>query len=105
MFQPEKRQQVNVAEEISKRLQINYVFGREFKELTRGTKTSPAYHGQTTLSPWPLSNARLIRFREQSIFCRPRWYLPRAPVFQEWLGGRIALVTDVNGGGRKAGHL
>lgn len=91
----------NVAKEISQKLRMNYVFGREFQELTQGTKTSPAYHGQATLSRWPLSNARLIRFREQSSFWRPRWYLPRAPVFQERLGGRIALVTDVNVGGRR----
>jgi endonuclease/exonuclease/phosphatase family metal-dependent hydrolase len=91
----------NIAKEISQKLQMNYVFGREFEELTQGTKTSPAYHGQATLSRWPLSNARLIRFREQSSFWRPRWYLPRAPVFQERLGGRMSLVTEVNAGGRR----
>jgi endonuclease/exonuclease/phosphatase family metal-dependent hydrolase len=91
----------NIAKEISEKLRMNYVFGREFQELTQGTKASPAYHGQATLSRWPLSNARLIRFREQSSFWRPRWYLPRAPVFQERLGGRIALVTDVTVGGRR----
>jgi endonuclease/exonuclease/phosphatase family metal-dependent hydrolase len=90
----------NVAKEISQKLRMNYVFGREFQELTQGTKTSPAYHGQATLSRWPLLNVRLIRFREQSSFWRPRWYLPRTSVFQERLGGRIALVTDVNVGGR-----
>ncbi|HTU48441.1 MAG TPA: endonuclease/exonuclease/phosphatase family protein [Bryobacteraceae bacterium] len=91
----------NVAKEISHKLRMNYVFAREFQELTQGSKTSPAYHGQATLSRWPFSNSRLIRFREQSSFWRPRWYLPRAPVFQERLGGRIALVTDVNVGGRR----
>jgi endonuclease/exonuclease/phosphatase family metal-dependent hydrolase len=90
----------NVAEEISGKLRMNYVFGREFQELTQGSKASPAYHGQATLSRWPLSKARLIRFREQSSFWRPRWYLPRASFFQERLGGRIALVADVNIGGR-----
>jgi endonuclease/exonuclease/phosphatase family metal-dependent hydrolase len=79
---------------------MNYVFGREFEELTQGTKASPAYHGQATLSRWPLSNPRVIRFREQSSFWRPRWYRPRAAVFQDRLGGRIGLVTDVNVGGR-----
>jgi endonuclease/exonuclease/phosphatase family metal-dependent hydrolase len=90
----------NIAKEISQKLRMNYVFAREFQELSQGTKASPAYHGQATLSRWPLSNARLIRFREQSSFWRPRWYLPRASFFQERLGGRIALVTDVNVGGR-----
>jgi len=90
----------NVARDISQKLQMNYVFGREFEELTQGTKASPAYHGQATLSRWPLSNTRMIRFHEQSSFWRPRWYRPRASVFQERLGGRIGLVTDVNVDGR-----
>ena len=42
---------LNVAEEIAQKLRMNYVFGREFQELTQGRRTSPAYHGQATLSP------------------------------------------------------
>src|SRR5882672_9500756 len=57
---------INVAREIAQKLAMNYVFGREFQELTQGTKTSPAYHGQATLSRWPLSNSRIIRFQKQS---------------------------------------
>ena len=41
---------VNVAEEIARKLGMNYVFGREFEELVQGSKNSPAYHGQATLS-------------------------------------------------------
>lgn len=52
---------LNVAREIARKLQCNYVFGREFQELTQGSSQSPAYHGQATLSRWPLSNARLFR--------------------------------------------
>jgi endonuclease/exonuclease/phosphatase family metal-dependent hydrolase len=52
----------NVAEELARKLQMNYVFGREFEELTQGTRTSPAYHGQATLSRWRLKNARVIGF-------------------------------------------
>jgi endonuclease/exonuclease/phosphatase family metal-dependent hydrolase len=74
---------------------MNYVFGREFEELTQGSRTSPAYHGQATLSRWRLKNPRIIRFRSQSGFWRPRWFLPRTAPFQERLGGRIALVTEV----------
>ena len=66
----------NVAEELARKLQMNYVFGREFEELTQGSRTSPAYHGQATFSRWRLRNARVIRFREQSGFWRPRWFLP-----------------------------
>jgi endonuclease/exonuclease/phosphatase family metal-dependent hydrolase len=86
---------LNVAEELSRKLGMNYVFGREFEELTQGPRTSPAYHGQATLSRWRLKNPRVIRFRAQSGFWRPRWFLPRTEPFQERLGGRIALVTEV----------
>jgi endonuclease/exonuclease/phosphatase family metal-dependent hydrolase len=92
---------LNIAEEIARKLQMNYVFGREFQELVQGSKTSPAYHGQATLAKWPISNPRLIRFSRQSHFWRPRWYLPKMDPFQERLGGRIALVADINIAGKK----
>ena len=87
---------LNIAREISQRLQLNYVFGREFQELTQGTRASPAFHGQATLSRWPLSNPRIIRFERQSNFWRPHWFIPEIDPFQERLGGRIALVSDVS---------
>jgi endonuclease/exonuclease/phosphatase family metal-dependent hydrolase len=86
---------VNVAQEIARKLRLNYVFGREFVELTQGTKTSPAYHGQATLSPWKLSKARVIHFQRQSDFWKPRWFKPTLSTFQDRLGGRIALVAEV----------
>ena len=58
---------VNVAREIAQKLEMNYVFGREFQELTQGSKASPAYHGQATLSRWPLSNSRIIRFQSSGL--------------------------------------
>lgn len=91
---------VNVAKEIAQKLQMNYIFGREFEELTQGSKTSPAYHGQATLSRWPLSHSRIIRFQKQSSFWRPHWFLPDVPPFQERLGGRLALVSNVNIAGK-----
>jgi endonuclease/exonuclease/phosphatase family metal-dependent hydrolase len=91
---------VNVAREIAQKLEMNYVFGREFQELTQGSKTSPAYHGQATLSRWPLSNCRIIRFQKQSHFWHPHWFLPEVPPFQERLGGRMALVSDANIAGK-----
>ena len=87
---------LNVAHELACSLGMNYIFGREFEELTQGSHASPAYHGQAILSRWPLKRPRLIRFRSQSGFWRPRWYLPRSAPFQERLGGRIALVTEVD---------
>jgi len=92
---------VNVAKEIAQKLQMNYVFGREFQELTQGSKTSPAYHGQATLSRWPLANNRIIRFQKQSHFWRPHWFLPEVAPFQERLGGRIALVSEANVAGKR----
>jgi endonuclease/exonuclease/phosphatase family metal-dependent hydrolase len=92
---------LNIAEEIARKLQMNYVFGREFQELVQGSEASPAYHGQATLSKWPISNPRLIRFSRQSPFWQPRWFLPRIEPFQERLGGRIALVADINVAGNK----
>jgi endonuclease/exonuclease/phosphatase family metal-dependent hydrolase len=87
---------LNVAQEIARKLRLNYVFGREFVELTQGSNASPAYHGQATLSRWTISNPRIIRFREQSNFWQPHWYIPKLEPFQERLGGRIALVSEIN---------
>jgi endonuclease/exonuclease/phosphatase family metal-dependent hydrolase len=91
---------INVAREIAQKLRMNYAFAREFQELTQGSRTSPAYHGQVTLSRWPLSNCRMIRFEEQTKFWRPRWFLPEIPPFQERIGGRLALVSEVKIGDR-----
>jgi endonuclease/exonuclease/phosphatase family metal-dependent hydrolase len=92
---------LNIGETIARKLEMNYVFGREFQELVQGSKSSPAYHGQATLSKWPISNSRLIRFSRQSHFWQPHWFLPRIEPFQERLGGRIALVAEINVGGSK----
>jgi endonuclease/exonuclease/phosphatase family metal-dependent hydrolase len=95
-----RTRRLNIAREIAQKLQMNYVFGCEFQELTQGTRTSPAYHGQATLSPWPLSSPRIIRFKRQSSFWRPRWFLPDVGPFQERTGGRMALVSEVNIAGK-----
>ena len=86
---------LNIAQEIARKLRLNYVFGREFVELTQGSKTSPAYHGQATLSRWKISNPRIISFQKQSSFWKPRWFIPNLEPFQERLGGRIALVSEI----------
>jgi endonuclease/exonuclease/phosphatase family metal-dependent hydrolase len=87
---------LNIAQEIARKLRLNYVFGREFVELRQGTNSSPAWHGQATLSRWKISSPRIIRFRQQSNFWEPHWYLPKVEPFQERLGGRIALVSEIN---------
>jgi len=85
----------NVAEEIAKRLRMNYAFGHEFEELGQGGRDTPAFHGQATLSRWPLADSRVIRFRRQSNFWEPKWFLPKSERFQRRHGGRIALVSEV----------
>jgi len=92
---------LNIAEEIARKLGMNYVFGREFEELVQGSKNSPAYHGQATLSKWPILNPRLMRFSKQSHFWQPHWFLPKIEPFQERRGGRIALVAEINVAGQK----
>jgi endonuclease/exonuclease/phosphatase family metal-dependent hydrolase len=96
-----RTRRLNIAEEIARKLGMNYVFGREFEELVQGSKNSPAYHGQATLSKWPILYPRLIRFSKQSHFWQPHWFLPKIEPFQERLGGRIALVAEINVAGRK----
>lgn len=91
----------HVAQEVSRSLGLNYVFAPEFQELAQGRGPSLAYHGQATLSPWPLSNSRTLRFQKQSRFWQPRWFLPKIAFFQRRIGGRIALVGEVNIGGHK----
>jgi len=92
---------LNIAQEIARKLEMDYVFGCEFQELVQGSKSSPAYHGQAILSKWPISNPRLIRFSRQSHFWQPHWFLPNREPFQERLGGRIALVAHINVAGSK----
>lgn len=92
---------LNIAEEIARPLRMNYVFAREFQELLEGSTDSPAYHGQATLSRWRLEKPRVIRFRSQSHFWRPHWFVPRIHPFQVRLGGRIALVVEAVTAGRK----
>ena len=91
----------NIPREIAKALQMNYIFGREFEELAQGSEASPAYHGQTTLSRLPLSSPRIVRFKHQSTFWRPRWFIPRMQTFQRRLGGRMALICEITVQGRK----
>jgi endonuclease/exonuclease/phosphatase family metal-dependent hydrolase len=85
----------DVARELAQSLCLNYVFGLQFQELSSPNGMGPAYQGLATLSPWPLLNGRVIRFRKQSKFWLPRPYIPQTEIFQRRLGGRIALVCEV----------
>ncbi len=92
---------LNVAEEVARKLKMNYVFASEFEELAEGTRASPAYHGQATLSRWPLSGCSILRFHKQSNFWRPRWFIPNVRRLQRRRGGRMALFSNVFIAGRK----
>jgi endonuclease/exonuclease/phosphatase family metal-dependent hydrolase len=96
-----RTRRLNIAEEIARKLRMNYVWGREFQELVQGSKADPAYHGQAILAKWPICNQRLIRFSRQSKFWQPHWFLPKIEPFQERLGGRIALVVEIDVAGSK----
>ena len=85
----------NVAREIAHALRMEYVFGCEFQELAQGNANSPAYHGQATLSRGPLLESRILRFRRQSGFWRPRWFVPNIQSLQRRIGTRMALVSHV----------
>src|SRR5215467_12727668 len=67
----------------------------------KGAQASQAGWLVNSANAWPISKSRLIRFARQSSFWRPHWFLPRIEPFQERLGGRIALVAEINvaGGG------
>lgn len=94
-----RTKRLNVAREIARKLRLNYVFAREFMELTQGSKASPAYHGQATLSRWTISHPRVIHFHQQSDFWKERWFKPNLESFQPRLGGRIALASEIEGAG------
>ena len=83
----------NIAREIAYALNMNYAFGREFEELTQGDRDSPSYHGQATLSRYPIESSGILKFRRQSGFWRPRWFIPNFPKLQRRVGARMALVT------------
>ena len=85
----------NVAREIARALELNYVYGCEFEELSQGHNGVHAYHGHATLSRFPISNSRILRFHHQSRFWFPRWFIPRLRPFQRRLGGRMVLVSHI----------
>lgn len=90
----------NIAAEIASALRMNYTFGIEFEELAEGSNGSPAYHGQATLSLFPLTDCRILRFRNQSRFWHPHWWIPRLAKLQRRLGGRMALLSQIRIGER-----
>lgn len=85
----------HVADLLAAQFDFNYVFGIEFEELSQGSNTERAFQGQAVFARCRIDAPRVLRFRRQSDYWRPRWYLPRWPVFQPRHGGRMALVTEL----------
>jgi endonuclease/exonuclease/phosphatase family metal-dependent hydrolase len=84
-----------VAEVLAARFEYNYVFGAEFEELSQGSDTERAFHGQAVFARYQIVAPRILRFSRQSDRWRPRWFLPRWAAFQPRVGGRMALVAEV----------
>jgi len=85
----------NISEELARRLKLNYVFAPEFQELSQGTSERPSYQGQAILTRLPIRSVRVLRFREQSGFWKPRSYLPHWSILQRRLGGRLAMAVEL----------
>jgi endonuclease/exonuclease/phosphatase family metal-dependent hydrolase len=86
----------DIARELAKRLNLNYVFAPEFQELGQKSSGEPAYHGQAILTSLPIRSTRMMRFQSQSDFWKPRAYLPQWGLFQRRLGGRVALIAELD---------
>lgn len=86
----------DIARELATRLKLNFVFAPEFQELGQGSSGEPAYHGQAILTSLPIRSTRVLRFATQSGFWKPHRYLPSWALFQRRLGGRLALITELD---------
>jgi endonuclease/exonuclease/phosphatase family metal-dependent hydrolase len=91
----------NIAEQLARAAGFHYVFAIEFQELSEGSPSSPAYHGQATLTRLPVREQRVLRFAEQSDVWKPRSWMPNWTILQRRFGGRIALLTELDWGGRR----
>src|ERR1700685_81133 len=93
--------EIDVAKKLAEEFRMNYVFAPEFQELSQGTPQSPAYHGQALLTKLPIRSSRMLRFTHQSGFWKPRRLLNSSlPLWQRREGGRIALITELDNGGK-----
>ena len=94
-FNARRTSRIDVADFLAAHLDFNYVFGVEFEELSQGSKTNPAFHGQAVLARCQILEPRILRFSRQSDFWDPHWFVPKWPVFQPRKGARMALVAEL----------
>ena len=93
--------QLDVAAELSRRLQLGWSYAVEFEELGQERPGDKAYTGQATLSRLPLRGSRTLTFQHQSGFWQPHGWLPSSvPLLQRRLGNRVALITEYTWAGR-----
>jgi len=95
-----RTQRADVAKELAQRLGLQYAFGKAWQEVNQGGADNPAYQGQATLSRFPIRNQRVVNFSHQTSFWKPQPYLP-SWFPQRRLGGRIALVTELDVSGQR----
>jgi endonuclease/exonuclease/phosphatase family metal-dependent hydrolase len=101
----ERTGQTNIPQDLAEQLTASSSFGIEFEELSQESNSSSkergAFTGQATLTRLPMQKSRVLRFKHQSGFWSPHSWLPSSvPMFQRRLGGRIALITEHQIGGR-----
>lgn len=93
--------QKDVAAELAKRLGMHVAYAVEFEELSQ-EHNGQAFIGQATLSRLPILKSRVLHFQKQSGFWQPHAWLPSSlPLMQRRLGGRVALVTELQFAGRR----
>jgi endonuclease/exonuclease/phosphatase family metal-dependent hydrolase len=91
---------LDIAKVLADQLRLNLSYAIEFEELSQ-ERDGRAYIGQATLTRLPTRASRVLRFRTQSGFWKPRDWLPSSiPLFQRRLGSRVALVTELEFAGR-----
>jgi endonuclease/exonuclease/phosphatase family metal-dependent hydrolase len=94
----------NVARELARKLEMNYVFGVQYVELPRKAEEpvnkieTVCEHGNAVLSRYPIKNARRIQHRDSV-----NWYVPPAEErdgAEPRLGGAITIAADIDLGDR-----
>jgi len=91
----------HIADLVAAHFEFNYVFGVEFEELSQGSRTDRAFHGQAVFARSSILEPRILRFSRQSSVWEPHWFLPRWQVFQPRRGGRMALAAEIAFGASK----
>ncbi len=86
----------NVAEELARRLGMNYFFAAEFEELGQGSRGNPAYHGQAILTALPVTSARITMTSAKPGQRIPFYLLPYIGGSDDLRGSRPYRFTGPN---------